>query len=94
MQTHATALSQREPEVSVMRDGAPVANAPIVLRGPARGLPGMTVTSDGAGRLMLDDANVAEIRLEAPGYQVERVDLESSAASVELSMDAEASRRD
>lgn len=81
-------------ELTVLRDGVPLANAPISLRGPARALPGMTVTSDGAGRLMLDEATVNEIRLEVPGYQAERVDLESSASRVELSLDAEASSRD
>ena len=79
-------------ELTVLRDGVPVANAPISLRGPARGLPGMTVTSDAAGRLVLDEATVREIRLEIPGYQAERVNLESSASLVELAMDAEAAQ--
>lgn len=78
-------------EVSVLRDGVPLANAPIALRGPARGLPGMTVTSDGAGRLILDEATVPEIRLEVPGYQTETVDLQSTTSRVELMIDTEAS---
>jgi hypothetical protein len=78
-------------EITVMHDDMPVANAAVAVRGPARSLPMLTRTTDGAGRLILEHVTVDEIRLEVAGYLTATVDARDATAIVELALDQEAS---
>lgn len=79
----------RPVEIIVLSKGMPLANAPLTLRGPVRGLPATSITSDSAGRARLDRVTVPALRLEVPGFAVVDVDLPAATAIVELQADAE-----
>lgn len=74
----------RRVEVTVLRDGAPLRNLPVALRGPARGLPEATSMTDAAGTLLLEGVTVDTMQLEVPGFDALEVDLRSQRTTVEL----------
>lgn len=79
----------RTVEITVLSRGMPLADTPLTLRGPVRGLPATSINSDAAGRVRLDGVSVPTLRLEVPGYAVADVDLRSASAVVELTAAAE-----
>lgn len=68
-------------------DGRPLRNAPVAVLAPLRGVPPLTVTSDGDGRLVLDGANVPMVRVEVSGFAQAEVRLERAEATVALVRD-------
>jgi len=76
-------------DVAVLRDGMPLANAPVHLLGSTRGLPPQTLTTDRAGRLRLDAVTVPTLRMEIPGYMQSVVDVESASAVFEVAVERE-----
>jgi hypothetical protein len=84
------AAAGRRVEVTVLRDGAPLRNLPVALRGPARGLPEATSMTDAAGTLRLEDVTVDAMQLEVPGFDALEVDLQSQRTTVELVADDDA----
>lgn len=70
--------------VQVLRDGAPLRNSPVALRGPARGLPEATRLTDAEGTLLLEGVTVDAMQLEVPGHDALEVDLRSQRTTVEL----------
>lgn len=68
-------------------DGRPLRGAPVAVLAPLRGVPPLTVTSDGEGRLVLDGANVPMVRVEVPGFAQAEVRLERAEVAVALVRD-------
>lgn len=66
------------------RDGVPLASTPVQFQGPARGLPPRTLTTDGRGRLRLDDVTRDEVVVEIPGSDEVRVDVRGTVAVLDL----------
>lgn len=79
----------RPVEITVLSQGMPLANAPLTLRGPVRGLPASSINSDSAGRARLDGVTVTAVSLEVPGFAVVDLDLGAASAIVELRAEAE-----
>lgn len=67
--------------------GRPLRNAPVAVLAPLRGVPPLTVTSDGDGRLVLDGANVPMVRVEVPGFAQVEVRLDRAEVVVALVRD-------
>lgn len=68
-------------------DGRPLRNAPVAVLASLRGVPPLTLISDGDGRLVLDGANVPMVRVEVPGFAQAEVRLERADATVALVRD-------
>ena len=68
-------------------DGRPLRGAPVAVLAPLRGVPPLTVTSDGDGRVVLDGANVSAVRVEVPGFAQAEVRLERAEVVVALVRD-------
>jgi hypothetical protein len=68
-------------------DGQPLRSAPVAVLAALRGVPPLTLTSDGDGRLVLDGANVPSVRVEVPGFAQAEVRLDRAEAAVALVRD-------
>lgn len=79
----------RPVEITVLSQGMPLANAPLTLSGPVRGLPASSINSDNKGRVRLGGVTVPALRLEVPGFAVVDVDLAAASAIVELRPEAD-----
>ncbi len=69
-------------------DGKPLARVPVRVIAPLRGTPPATMATDADGRLVLAQANVPSVRIEAPGFAQVEVRLDDDIA-VALRRDAE-----
>lgn len=69
-------------------DGRPLRSAPVAVLAPLRGVPPLTVTSDGEGRLAFDGVNVPTLRVEVPGFAQAEVRLDRDEVTVALVRDS------
>ena len=76
-------------ELVVQRDGLPLASAPVLFQGPARGLPPRTLTTDAQGRLRLEGVTRDEVVLEVPGSEEVRVDVRGPVGVADIGISAE-----
>jgi hypothetical protein len=67
--------------------GRPLRGAPVAVLASLRGVPPLTVTSDGDGRLVLDGVNVPGVRVEVPGFAQAEVRLDRDEVAVALVRD-------
>ena len=81
--------ARRTVEISVLSQGKPLANAPLTMRGPVRGLPGATINTDPAGRARLEAVTVPGVSLEVPGFAVIDVNLDAPTVIVELRLEGD-----
>lgn len=77
-------------DLVVTHNGEPMAHAPIAIRGPARGLPEITLATDAAGNLRLDNVTVPQVQIEAAGFGTTAVATDAANAQAELEVDEEA----
>ena len=83
----------RTVEISVLSQGLPLANAPLTLRGPVRGLPATSINTDAAGRARLEAVTVSAVSVEVLGFAVVEVNLEAATATVELQPEVNGAER-
>ena len=57
---------------------------------PARGLPEITLATDAAGNLRLDNVTVPQVQIEAAGFGTTAVATDAANAQAELEVDEEA----
>lgn len=84
LRTRIAAGGGRRVTVRVSAANRPLAAAPVHVLSPLRGVPPKTLTSDGAGRLVLDDVTESGVLLEVPGFEQIRVALDAAEVSVSL----------
>lgn len=70
-------------------EGQPVRSMPVTILGPARGLPPLSVTTDGNGYLELHHVTVDSVRVEVPGYLQTMLDVRSATTGADLVQDEE-----
>ena len=79
--------SGRRVVLRLVAAGQLLRNVPVAMLAPLRGVPPLTVTSDGDGRLVLDGANVPRVRVEVPGFAQAEVRLDRAEVAVALVRD-------
>lgn len=77
----------RDVVVTILRDGRPLAGAPVAIIGPIGRLPPEVLTADGAGRITLASATVPWVRVEVPGSDQVEVRLEGPQALADFGLD-------
>ena len=87
LRTRVAAGGGRRATVRVSAADRPLAGVPVHVLSPLRGVPPKTLTTDGAGRLVLDDVTEPGVLLEVPGFEQIRVALDAAEVSVTLRRD-------
>jgi hypothetical protein len=68
----------------VVADARPLAFVPVQIVSALRGVPPKTMTTDAGGRIVLSNASMPSLRVEAPGFEQTEVTLRSGEIDVSL----------
>jgi hypothetical protein len=74
----------RSTTLRLSADGRPLAFAPVQIVSALRGVPPKTVTTDGAGRIVLPNVSVPAVHIEPPGFEQVEVRLDRAEANISL----------
>lgn len=86
--TRVDATAGRRVTLRIMGSNGPMARTPVSVLSPLRGVPPKTLTTDGAGRLVLDHLTESSVIVEVPGFVQARVRVDAAEVSVVLQRDA------
>lgn len=85
--TRVEASAGRSVTLRIADSRGPLVGAPVHLLPLLRGVPAKTLTTDGAGQVLLDDATESSVLVEVPGYVQTRVVLDRTVVPVVLARD-------